>query len=132
MPAYHHHHHHEVGLTYTHSNAGESGGGVGGAAEERLDVVSLDVVLAPAEVRAGPGDSLVQTAGQVVSPVSHAAHDLGKVRLALGGARPCRQQSYLRSAEHTDGSPVVPSRIFLMLQKPRQDLDTFLAKQQSE
>ena len=91
MPAYHHHHHHEVGLTYTHSNAGESGGGVGGAAEERLDVVSLDVVLAPAEVRAGGGDALVQAAGQVVSPVCHAAHNTREVILALCGAPPCSQ-----------------------------------------
>ena len=82
----------DVGLTYTHCNAGESGGCVGGAAEERLDVVRLGGVLAPAEVRAGRGDALVQAAGQVISPVSHAAHDPREVSLALGGTRPCSHQ----------------------------------------
>ena len=40
-------------LTDSEGDAGEGGGGVDGAAEQGLDVVSLGCVLAPAEVRAG-------------------------------------------------------------------------------
>ena len=40
-------------LTDSEGDAGEGGGGVDGAAEQGLDVVSLGCVLPPAEVRAG-------------------------------------------------------------------------------
>ena len=40
-------------LTDSEGDAGEGGGGVDGTAEQRLDVVSLGGVLAPAQVRAG-------------------------------------------------------------------------------
>ena len=97
-------------LTDSEGDAGEGGGRVDGAAEQRLDVVSLGGVLAPAQVRAGLqnrfcvqytctlttisdplcplsylGDSLVQAARQVVSAVRHAAHDVREVRLTLRG-----------------------------------------------
>ena len=40
-------------LTDAEGDAGQGGGGVDGAAEQGLDVVSLLGVLAPAQVRAG-------------------------------------------------------------------------------
>ena len=88
-------------LTDSEGDAGEGGGGVDGAAEQGLDVVSLGGVLAPAEVGAGLQSvisepdishlppvshlrySLVQAAGQVVPAPRHAAHNVREVRLAL-------------------------------------------------
>ena len=56
-------------LTDSEGDAGEGGGGVDGAAEQGLDVVSLGGVLAPAEVRAGLQSVISEPDISHVSPV---------------------------------------------------------------
>ena len=70
-------------LTYSHSNAGQGGGGPDSAAEQGLDAVRGHGVLAPAQVRAGGGDALVNTAGKVVSAIRHALDNVGEILLAI-------------------------------------------------